>query len=168
MRKLIFVVFVLLITVFTASGCGAESGASDAAETNGSGGLVLTMKIGEPIMTVNGVETEIDPGRDTTPIIVEGRTFAPIRAVVEAMGGAVYWDEDSKNVILAVDDKIVVLTVDNATAFAGEEKKILDAAPTIINGRTMLPVRFACESLGFDVDWDVEQRLITITKRDND
>ena len=37
-------------------------------------------------MTVNGVSRAIDP-QGTVPVIVESRTFLPIRAIVEALGG---------------------------------------------------------------------------------
>ncbi|MGB9730180.1 MAG: copper amine oxidase N-terminal domain-containing protein, partial [Thermoprotei archaeon] len=35
--------------------------------------------------------------------------------------------------------------------------------PEIINGRTMLPLRFVAESLGADVQWDGTTKTITIT-----
>ncbi|MGC8979597.1 copper amine oxidase N-terminal domain-containing protein [Caldisericum sp.] len=39
----------------------------------------------------------------------------------------------------------------------------LKVVPEIINGRTMLPLRFVAESLGCDVQWDGVTRTITIT-----
>ena len=45
-----------------------------------------TLEINNPIMTVNGIEKEIDPGNGTTPVIVEDRTLVPIRAVIESLG----------------------------------------------------------------------------------
>lgn len=47
-------------------------------------------------MTVNGVTREIDPGRGTSPVIVNGRTLLPIRAIIEALGGSVAWDQAAK------------------------------------------------------------------------
>jgi hypothetical protein len=35
--------------------------------------------------------------------------------------------------------------------------------PEIINGRTMVPVRFVTENLGCDVQWDRTTKTITIT-----
>ena len=52
----------------------------------------LLMKIDSPMMNVNGVEMEIDPGRGTAPLIVNSRTMVPVRAIMEAMGGTVVWD----------------------------------------------------------------------------
>ena len=56
------------------------------------------------------------------------------------------------------------LTIDSETAYFNEEAHTLDAAPMIINGRTMLPIRFIAESFGFDVDWTPETQTVTITK----
>ena len=39
----------------------------------------------------------------------------------------------------------------------------LDAAPRIVDGRTMVPLRFVGESLGADVSWDGENRQISYT-----
>ena len=44
--------------------------------------LTISLQIGNPQMSVNGVEKEIDPGRGTTPILQNDRTLLPIRAIV--------------------------------------------------------------------------------------
>ena len=38
-----------------------------------------------------------------------------------------------------------------------------DVKPIIINDRTMLPLRFVAENLGYTVQWDPATRTITIT-----
>jgi len=53
-------------------------------------------------MFVNSEVKEIDPERDTTPIIKNGRTMVPIRAIVEALGGYVSWDEDEEKVTVLI------------------------------------------------------------------
>ncbi len=40
--------------------------------------------------------------------------------------------------------------------------KEMDVAPAIINGRTMVPVRFVSEELGFNVSWDGENQIVTV------
>lgn len=115
-------------------------------------------------MTVNGAKKEIDPGRSTTPVIINERTLVPIRALIEEIGGAIAWEEDTQNVIIALGKDIIILTIDSTTAFVNEEAKTLDTAPTTINDRTMLPIRFISENLGYKVDWNENEQLITITK----
>ena len=41
-----------------------------------------------------------------------------------------------------------------------------DTPPTIINGRTLVPVRFLSENLGANVEWNQENKIVTITKKD--
>lgn len=124
----------------------------------------LTMEIGNPMMTVNGVEQEIDPGRGTSPVIIENRTLVPIRAIVEALGGTVAWDESSKSTILTYAADQIQLSIDSTAAYFNDEAYTLDVAPTVINGRTMLPIRFIAEHFQFAVNWNQAEQLIAITK----
>ena len=50
---------------------------------------MVALEIDNPIMKINGAEFEVDEGRGTTPVIINGRTMVPIRAIIEAFGGAV-------------------------------------------------------------------------------
>lgn len=64
------------------------------------GNTTITLQIGNPVMTVNGETAEIDPGRGTTPIKDNERTMVPIRAIIEALGGEVEWDETTQTVTI--------------------------------------------------------------------
>ena len=57
----------------------------------------------------------------------------------------------------------LVLTIGQRTAHAFGHTKINDVAPVVVNGRTMLPVRFLAENLGATVAWNEEKQLVTIT-----
>ena len=128
---------------------------------------VIKLEIDNPIMTVNGTEQEIDPGNGTAPVIVEGRTLVPIRAVIESFGGTVDWDGETKTTILGMGNNVIKLTIDSLTALFNDSTKILDVAPAIINDRTMLPIRFIAESFGLEVDWSHFAQTVTITKSYN-
>ncbi len=70
----------------------------------------------------------------------------------------------SFSTVLADDEtKEIKLTVGSTTAVVDGKEETLDTAPTIINNRTMLPIRFITENLGLDVNWDAETKTITIT-----
>lgn len=58
----------------------------------------------------------------------------------------------------------LVLTIGQRTAHAFGHTKINDVAPVVVNGRTMLPVRFLAENLGATVAWNEEKQLVTITR----
>lgn len=124
----------------------------------------LVLQTDNPIMTVDGKETEIDPGLGTTPVIENGRTLVPIRSIIEAMGGSVEWNSDTQTASLSYDNNSIELVIGSTTAVLNGENKTLDTAPAIINGRTMLPIRFIAEGFGFDTEWDADTRSITIKK----
>lgn len=159
MKKMLSVLLVLccMFSLFSMTGCAAEN---VTAEENNS----LILQVGNPMMTVNGTQQEIDPGRGTAPVIVNDRTLVPIRAIIEAMGGTVAWEESTQTATLTYEDNLIRLTIDSTTAYFNEEAYTLDAAPTSINDRTMLPIRFIAERFQFTVDWNGEEQLITITK----
>ena len=61
------------------------------------------------------------------------------------------------------DAKSILLKVNERKCFVGGlEKTIPDVAPTIVNNRTLLPIRFISESMGAEVSWDAAQKKATI------
>ncbi len=58
--------------------------------------------------------------------------------------------------------KDVIVTPGQSAATVDGEEVALDVAAKIINGRTMIPIRFVAESLGFGVEWNKEDKTITI------
>lgn len=86
-----------------------------------------------------------------------------MRAIVEAMGGTVGWDDDSETVTLVCGDNEIILTIDSTTAYINGTAQTLDIAPTTINDRTMLPIRFIAESFGYDVEWYENMETVTIS-----
>jgi rhodanese-related sulfurtransferase len=133
------------------------------------GTKTVTLKIGDPNLTVDGVKQEVDPGRGTKPVIVNGRTLVPIRAVIDQMGGTVAWNAATKEVTIVVNNKTVIVTLEKNAAKIMEPgasewaTKNLDSTPKSINGRTMVPVRFVTENLGAKVDWEPKTQTVTIS-----
>lgn len=147
----------MLMTKLTACAVGDEN-------IQQSEGISISMQIDNPIMTVNGIEKEIDEGRGTAPVIINERTLVPIRAIIEEMGGTVLWEQEMQTTTLNYENDEIRLVVDSAIAYLNNEPYTLDAAPAIINERTLLPIRFIAESFDFDVKWDDTTRTITIEK----
>ena len=125
--------------------------------------VVIILKIGDKNFTVNGVTKTLD----SPPIIKNGRTLLPIRAVVEALGGTVDWDATEKKVTISLGSTTIELWIGKSIAKVNGVPKPIDPSnpkvvPEIINSRTMLPLRFVAESLGCDVQWDGTTQTITI------
>ena len=131
--------------------------------------IVITLKIDDPYMNVNGVKKEIDPGRGTKPVIIPkwSRTVVPIRAIVEALGGTIGWNGKERKVTINFKGTTIELWINNPRAKVNRETRWIDpnnhdVRPIIVNDRTMLPLRFVAESLGCKVEWDGKTRTITI------
>lgn len=128
------------------------------------GDIVVSLTLDNSVMQVNGKNTRIDPEGDTAPAIVNNRVLVPIRAIVEAFGGTVGWDGNTQSVLLEMDDTEIRLNVGNDTAYINGKAYQLDAAPDVINQRTMLPVRFVAEGFNLGVAWEQDARRVTIIK----
>jgi len=120
-------------------------------------------------MSVNDVEKEIDPGRGTKPLIIKEweRTVVPIRSLVETLGGKISWEEKSKKVDIELKDKRISLWINNPKASVNGNTVWIDdenhnVKPIIINGRTMIPLRFIGENLGSTVIWKEETKSIIL------
>jgi len=128
---------------------------------------IIVLQVGKPSMTVNGVSKPIDV-QGTVPVIVEGRTFLPIRAVVEALNGTIAWTAANQKVTIIMGSDVLELFIGKSTARVNGTPMSVDPAnpkvvPFIIGGRTMLPVRFVAERLGGTVDWNDATKAATLT-----
>ena len=91
---------------------------------------------------------------DAKPFIDEnGRTQIPIRAVGEALGCEVLWEETERMVRLKKENFVVTITIDSNKMTADEKEIEMDTTAKIIGERTYIPLRFAGEALGFEVEW---------------
>ena len=118
--------------------------------------LVLT--IGKDRMAVDGKTVLLD----AVPEIRSGRTFLPIRAVVEQLGGTITWDAPTRTVTIDHGGHTIVLTIGSRTARVNGVVVSLETVPFIRSGRTFLPVRFIAENLGYEIEWDGQARTVTI------
>lgn len=112
----------------------------------------------EITVTLDGVPLSFD----APPQIVNGRTMVPMRAVFEAMGASVAWDGKTRTVSSVRDGTEIRLTVGSTAAYKNGTPLSLDAAPFIASDRTLVPIRFIAESFDAVVDWDGENRVVTI------
>ena len=90
--------------------------------------VTIELSVGSHILTVNGEEQPIDE-QGTVPIVENGRTLLPVRAIIEAVGGSVEWNSEEKASAITYNNDTVKLVIDSKTAYRNGEEKELDAAP---------------------------------------
>jgi uncharacterized protein YjdB len=103
----------------------------------------------------------------TLPIInVNGRTFYPMRELLEAIGAEVSWIPATKTAIGKIGDLKVEFTINSGSYSDNGVIKLMDAGvyPFLLDSRTYLPIRYACEALGYEVSWDNSTKTIYIVQ----
>ncbi len=96
------------------------------------------------------------------PLIKNGRTMVPLRFVVEGFGGDIFWNDSDKSIKIKFQDKEIIMWINSNISYINNKKYILDAPPTIINNRTVVPIRFIAEALNSYVFWDPKEARVTI------
>lgn len=92
-----------------------------------------------------------------------GRTFVPLRFVSEALDGNVAWDADNKTAVIEKADTIIEMKIGSADPKVDGQVKSLDAPARLMNGRTMVPLRFISECFGANVQWDGPSKTVNIS-----
>lgn len=165
----------MIVTIFSFNVMAAEVVESDIYDT-----MLISedIKIISPAPTTFGaIKVQLDGqyldftdenGNVVNPEIINDRTMVPMRKIFEAFDAQIKWDGETRTVVANTSEKEITLTIDNEKAkvknlTTEEEKEItLDAAPLILNDRTMVPVRFIAESLEKEVGWDADYRTVII------
>jgi hypothetical protein len=121
-------------------------------------GPVTVMEYPVIKVDINGSPLQMD----IEPQIVDGRTLAPLRAIFEALGATVQWDPADQSISATKGNTTIKLQIGSTTALNNGAPVTLDAAPMIVNGRTLVPVRFIGEALGAQVSWDAANYQVNI------
>ena len=99
---------------------------------------------------------------DIAPIIEDGRTLVPLRAIFEALGATVEWNGDIQTVIAKKDDITVSLKIGSNELVKNGEIITLDIPTRLVGDRTLVPARVVAESFGAVVEWDKDTKTVTI------
>jgi hypothetical protein len=111
---------------------------------------------------VDGRQIELD----TAPVIVGGRVLVPARGVFEALGATVTYDEATREVTITRGDTVVVLPLGAGYAFKNRARVNLDVAAQVMEGRTMVPLRFVSEMMGVKTTWDARAHAVYLSTRE--
>ncbi|MDR2132105.1 MAG: copper amine oxidase N-terminal domain-containing protein [Clostridiales Family XIII bacterium] len=105
------------------------------------------------------------------PLVRDGATMVPARAVLEALGAELRYDGKAKTVTAVADGTTVAFTAGERTVLVtkdGRTEKIETAAAPFIDAMTAsayVPLRALAESFGFEVYWDGYYKLADVVDK---
>jgi len=102
---------------------------------------------------------------EVPPIVFDDYSVVPARDVFEAMGATVDWNAVNQKVTVKYDDTKVEVFINKRAVKVNNVEKTAPIPAKLINGKTMIPVRFVSEALGFSVDFDSSTDTILITTK---
>lgn len=101
-------------------------------------------------------------GFETPPVIEDGSTLVPMRFLFEQMGADVEWNGETQTATATLDNTAVTFAIDDTNAEVNNTPATMDVPARLINGKTMVPLRFLSENMDYTVDWDAESRTAII------
>jgi hypothetical protein len=119
---------------------------------------LIQMLVGAKAALVNGQSVVLQ----TAPVIKNGATLVPLRFVAETFGISPVWDGVFQIIDLPLGTRTVRLQIGQRFAAVDGKRVALDAAPVILGGVTMVPLRFIADMLGADTQWEASTRTIII------
>lgn len=118
--------------------------------------LKLILILGSRDIVVNGQNRTAD----VAPQAVNGRTLVPLRFIAETMGAEVDWIEASKTAVVVLEGLRIELPIGFVNPSIG-----LDVPAQLLNGRTMVPLRYISETLGATVEYFAETNSVEIVRK---
>ncbi len=128
--------------------------------------LLLTMSV--TVFANQSIEVYLNNEKiqfDVEPLVVNGRTMVPMRAIFEKLGAEVTWDNGTNTAVAYKNDEMkgVAVTIGSPYMVDINLKAIpLDVPAMLHNGRTLVPLRAVSEAFDCDVIWDGETSTVNI------
>ncbi|GIP34030.1 copper amine oxidase N-terminal domain-containing protein [Paenibacillus sp. J2TS4] len=98
------------------------------------------------------------------PVNLAGNVVVPMRAIFEAMGAGIEWDQETQTVTATRGSKEIKLQIGSDKAYIDGQENKLNVPAQLINNNTMVPVRFVSEALGAEVFWDNNSQTVLIVR----
>ena len=117
----------------------------------------LRMSLHSPVITNLAQNWESDITMDVLPLLIGSRTMIPVRFVSYALGIGVDWAEETSTVTLTDRDTTISLVI-------GELSYDIDVPTQIVDGRTLVPLRFIAQAFGATVNWSESGGIIEIIR----
>lgn len=101
-------------------------------------------------------------GFDEPPVIEDDRTLVPMRFLFEQMGADVEWNQETQTATATMNNTAVAFSINDTNAEVNGTAATMDVPARLINDKTMVPLRFLSEEMGYTVTWDEATRTAVI------
>lgn len=144
--------------------------AANAAEADRTGNLYKTIMDDSQIHIIYN-DTAIECS-DVKPVNADGRVMIPFRAALEGMGAQVDYDNASRKVTAKKGNKEIKFTLmgDTITVITDGDMVSeikMDTPMMIVDGSTLVPIRFMSNAFGMQIGWDGDTQSVVILDRDS-
>lgn len=120
----------------------------------------INIGVGEKSITAGEDTIELD-----SPAYINegGYAMLPLRAVSEALGATVNWNEESQSISILSGSRIISMKIGEKTMYVNGTPIPMNTAPEISNSRTFIPVRDMANAFGIkNVEWDEKSSSIIL------
>ncbi len=121
--------------------------------------ITIKLQVSNTSASINGIERTLT----RPPIIDKGRVMVPLRFISEAFGCQLDWNSSERKISVNRYDVNFTLWIDKKIALINGREVQIDAPPINVSGSVMVPLRFIAEPFGAKVEWNAENKMITIT-----
>lgn len=120
----------------------------------------INIGVGEKSITAGEDTIELD-----SPAYINegGYAMLPLRAVSEALGATVNWNEESQSISILSGSRIISMKIGEKTMYVNGTPIPMNTAPEISNSRAFIPVRDMANAFGIkNVEWDEKSSSIIL------
>lgn len=96
------------------------------------------------------------------PQVINGSTMVPWRYISQELGFSVTYDNKTKKIKAVKNGTTIEMTVNQQIAFVNGKEIVMSARPTMINGTTLVPLRFISDSIGAETKWLSSAKVATV------
>ncbi|SFL74431.1 N-acetylmuramoyl-L-alanine amidase [Paenibacillus sp. 1_12] len=130
--------------------------------------MLPAMASAAPVNSAAGVPLffngkELKP--EVAPRIIKDVTMVPVRIIAEELGSKVTWNQEAQKVTIVKNTQKIEMVINQLSATVNGDKYKLDSAPLLIDGNTLLPVRFIAENMGIEVDWNDVKKAVYLKEK---
>ncbi|MGQ9558831.1 MAG: stalk domain-containing protein [Desulfurispora sp.] len=100
---------------------------------------------------------------DLSPYLIDGRVMLPVRAAAEALGAKVCYCAEMNVVVVNKSNIFLLLPVGSKVIYKNGSTINMDVPVQVIQGRTVVPVRYFAEALNCQVEWDTDTSSVLIS-----